>query len=436
MPDMDTPHTLMPDLIERITINRDRIEIRPSESLRQFMSGEIFFEYPGYDLADLPEEIAVLPFVWSTAGIVWAIGAEYDVPALPEETIASLERVRSVVREIYPQSAWLGEIRARAGVSLPPRDARFGRGIMFTGGVDSTFTALSNAGRDTLLISVWGADVELSERTRWQRWMRDAQAFAREHAGGLASIRTNLREELNYIRLNSIVPGLQRWWLDVQFSMSLTGAAAPIAYMDGFESIYFASGLDIGDDQNYPHASFPRLDNAIAHGRARVRHHGNDTKRQQKLAFIVSQVPEMELRVCHARRPETQLNCGRCTKCVRTMVGLVICGADPTRYGFPTYQPAMLDELPRRFAAYEIPFRTHEIQLWRDMQEAAEAGAVENEDFVHWLKGMDFDEYQRSQPRRAVRSRALGRRLVARVPALRGTLRRVTSVGHLKRRLP
>jgi hypothetical protein len=99
------------------------------------------------------------------------------------------------------------------------------------------------------------------------------------------------------------------------------------------------------------------------------------------------------------------------------------------------YTSELLDELPRRFANYEFRFRSHETQLWLDMQQLANPKDGATESFLKWLAGMDFDLYQRSQPRRATCSRALARRVAALAPALRAPLRRAAGA-RIKRLLP
>ena len=133
---------------------------------------------------------------------------------------------------------------------------------------------------------------------------------------------------------------------------------------------------------------------------AAVEHDSFDLSRQQKIERLVGWQKEtgeqLTLRVCLTFVTREGGNCGRCEKCLRTMVGLVLAGADPTAFGFPDYRPAILDTIPGLFAARRIRLEGMGF-MWRDLQDHARKSVVLDGAFWSWLREFDFATYRRTQ---------------------------------------
>lgn len=99
------------------------------------------------------------------------------------------------------------------------------------------------------------------------------------------------------------------------------------------------------------------------------------------------------------------LNCGRCEKCLRTMIGLIVEGASPLRYGFDVGVADALRRARRRFRTRGMVFGEGPHWFWREIQERAgerlaEGGppAVDGVDvrpFFRWLAAFDLGRYRR-----------------------------------------
>ncbi|MEX2546845.1 MAG: hypothetical protein WD830_03545 [Chloroflexota bacterium] len=417
------------DLIERVIVERRRVIVRPSRSLRRYFPADFFAEYDEpVDLRQTPLSIASLPFLWNMAPIVWATDETYRMDVLEPAVVRSMDAVRDVVRDMYPSLRWHGRIEARSTVATPPpAPSEFDRALLFSGGLDSTYSAMRHSGPGLLLISVWGADIPLSSKRRWAQVEEDNRQFAEANAAGLAVVRSNFRS-INQPRLNTLTSEIRNWWADVQFSMALSGLTAPLLHSNGIPVLHVASGYSTAFQGS--HGSLPHLDNLISLGHAGVHHDGAELTRQQKLLAIVegsTQGSPTQLRVCYQNRRNVDRNCGECPKCLRTMVGLVVAGADPAIYGFPEYTPRTLSAIPPRFAAHGVHFNEADMVMWQDIQAHVPAGH-HREPFLAWLQDMDFRHYfqaQKDDPRRRARINRLATQMSRLYSVARRAKRRI-----------
>ncbi|MEP7158672.1 MAG: hypothetical protein ABI797_04540 [Chloroflexota bacterium] len=411
----------------------ERIEVRPARALRDHVNADVvFFEYPGYDVSALPREVAVLPFLWTIASVVWATGARFELETLPESVVESMAFIRGLLRRMYPSLAWDGEISARNQVADPPMSTpRFAEAVMYSGGVDSIYSALRHRGPQTLLVSVWGADIALRDGKRWARHEADARGFAGQHAGGLAIVRSNFRD-LNYVRVNDLTDEVRRWWIDVQFSMALTGVAAPLLHLNGIPTLHLAGGLPRDETTLYRHASSPLLDHRIALAGPHVHHDGAQVNRHPKVDLIVQMTDGAPVRVCHVGHG-ADMNCGRCRKCIRTQAAIYIAKGDPCPYGFPHYSIDLLRRFGRAVASGEVTFAPNEIPMWTEIQAIARERGSQG---LGWLLETDFADYQRQHSVPAPRSRRLLGKVIARAPHIQHRLKSLVRLRKASRLLP
>ena len=256
----------------------------------------------------------------------------------------------------------------------------------------------------------------MSDRESWSKVVAQNGAFAAAHAGGFATARANLKS-LNYLQLRSLTPEIPHWWTLVQHGMAYTGVTAPILYQHGIPMLQIAASY--GPDFVTPWGSDPRIDDLISLATASVHHDSYDVERQDKLARIVefyraNGSRPFALRVCLDADKSRGGNCGRCQKCVRAQLGVVLAGGDPKEYGFPEFTPVLLDEVPKKFEQYKYRFGEGQVYLWADLQNHVTPEVVSVHPFWKWLRDIDFQQYMDQQPERGGPSRqrrvALGAR--------------------------
>jgi hypothetical protein len=106
-------------------------------------------------------------------------------------------------------------------------------------------------------------------------------------------------------------------------------ASVGLTLQNLFREIYIACGADYANLS--PVGAHPLLDPLWSTERLSVIHDGCEATRLIKIQHIARfPITLKTLRVCyqtHAQTAGSQLNCGRCEKCLRTMIGLHISGA-------------------------------------------------------------------------------------------------------------
>ncbi len=140
-------------------------------------------------------------------------------------------------------------------------------------------------------------------------------------------------------------------WLNQFFGAVL--AAAVHAFAPRINLAWLASSYDI--PHLHPCGSHPLLDPEYGSSDLQIRHRDVALSRMEKLKIVAGwEVAFQNFRVCLANLPE-QLNCGRCEKCVRTMLELEALGLlDKTRaFADDAVDPAWLD-------AFSITIRVRE----------------------------------------------------------------------------
>ncbi|NBS41493.1 hypothetical protein EBS80_02430, partial [bacterium] len=196
----------------------------------------------------------------------------------------------------------------------------------FSGGVDSFYTLFESlAGRVgnpvAACLYVHGFDYALWRTETYEITSRRYEERCESLGIRLIRVRTNAHEFLNA----GGVP-----WDDGH------GAAlAACAHLLGARVSRFLIASSHADPDSYPRGSHPESDRRLSSSRTEIIHHGHPCTRVEKIDAVAAR-PECAslLRVCWAR-PNGIGNCGRCEKCLRTMVALDLLGARERFVTFP-----------------------------------------------------------------------------------------------------
>ena len=288
---------------------------------------ELFFEFGGA----LPGELYPCADAFVPALLVPAMldgePLEADLPVSPR-LLRQTERVQGIL------SMWYPELQ-RVAVEMPERAEPIGRGSavcsFFSAGADSFYTALkSQRGLVpptplTHLLFMRGFDAGLHQ----QETLRESEDHVRRIGArlGIAVITgaSNVRDHMR-----SLWPEAYQGAALGAAGLALTGVAGRV--LIPASHTYPELGI--------PWGSHPLLDESWTSESVSFLHEGCETYRYDKIAAIAEWDPASldELRVCLSvdGAPE---NCGRCFKCVRTMV--VLAGLD--RLGVKSFPPALPD---------------------------------------------------------------------------------------------
>jgi hypothetical protein len=270
-------------------------------------------------------------------------------------------------------------------------------GLFFSLGVDSFYSLLKNQ-RDhpddaetvRYLIMIHGFDVSHDD---WDerfspRMLASGMRVAEETGKTLLPVTTNLRP---------ITRRLSRW------NLSHGSALASIALaLDGlFGQVLIAAGTTY--DQLYPWGSHPVLDPRWSTERLTVVHDGCESGRIEKVRFLASTPLVLEtLKVC------PYYNCGRCIKCLPTIIDLLQAGV----LDQCTTLPQAIDVVRLRevFRAYSGQLNVENYQRRLEGLSATEAPAGLREALTEFLAHEGTPDHP-PQPQRSGRISALRDRL-------------------------
>ncbi len=250
------------------------------------------------------------PFVLATihAALRLGYGVHVDVPVstslrslaecIQEANLFDFPENHHVPLEATPVASTAEQSRPAA-----PR----GVALFFSGGVDSFYSLLKHHDEITHLIYVHGFDTLLSNPTARVLNARALRRAAAEAGKQFFELETNLR---------SMSDRYERWGAHVSSAAQL---AITLVLAHQFETVYSADNFSYSGERPFPAVM-------SADGVAAV-FDGIDAMRLDKVTYIASSPLAMRwLRVCWQNLGSTY-NCGRCEKCLRTMIGLELAGA-------------------------------------------------------------------------------------------------------------
>jgi hypothetical protein len=264
---------------------------------------EIWFQVPGVELEPRYEPflVAALPIAMCSASSL----------TVPEPVSARLLEAAPTIQRIF--SAWyepMEPVEVYADpVALEPAPGR-GTAAFFSRGVDGFYTVLRNLDRVDSLVYSYGFDVYDSEPRVRTAMSRALDEIASGLDRPLIVVESNLR------RVADQFIGWGRYHGTFLAALGLTMAP-------NFERFLVAATFSyLG---MIPRGSHPLLDPLWSTEAVEFEHEGVTTRTAKVTRLAESDLAMRTLRVCWDEA--APYNCGRCEKCLRTMVNLRIAGA-------------------------------------------------------------------------------------------------------------
>ena len=246
---------------------------------------------------------------------------------------------------------WLGADRVPEliGVSeaITPSVATGRTALCFTGGVDSFWTLLRGGHEPTDLLYVLGYDYGLGAEDLVAAQIGSVNAVAAAVGVRPLLVSTDAR------RHHRATPAL---W---NFHHGAALVAAAMVLSDHVDALVIPSSYP--ETGLIPWGTRPDLDHLWSIPEVLEVRHGQAAKGRLDLIFDIAEEPLVHdhLAVCWERKGPG-VNCGRCEKCVRTMVALDAAGVLGQVRTFPTV------DLPAAIAAL-APVPAHDWPFWRQL---------------------------------------------------------------------
>jgi len=188
----------------------------------------------------------------------------------------------------------------------------------FTGGVDSFYTVLKNLDetvppeRISSLLFIHGIDIPLENVTLFDSVREDLAEVVRSLGTDLIVCETNIRH---------LTDRYVRWRIQTGAGL----ASIALCLSPAFRKVLIASS-DIYSSL-VPWGTHPLVDPLWSTESTTFIHDGCEASRAEKVRRNIgkSDIALRHLRVCY-KNTESRTNCGKCEKCVRTMINLRIAG--------------------------------------------------------------------------------------------------------------
>lgn len=224
--------------------------------------------------------------------------------------LASLDAVRADLHAWYPH-LHLSEVEAPVSAPAPVPAEGQGLATFFSGGLDSFYTAVTHEAEITHLLFVHGFDVHLRDRALREMVIHRTRTAAAGLGKPLVEVETDLRE---------FSDRFANWaWFSHAGLIAVALLLSP-----HFREILVPATLA---DAHRPEALRGEADRETwSGGLARIRSDGAEATRPEKARRVADHPSaRAHLRVCWENRGGAY-NCGRCPKCVRTLLNLEVAG--------------------------------------------------------------------------------------------------------------
>lgn len=235
-------------------------------------------------------------------------------PVVIDEPV-SPRLLRSMRQYQEIMAAWYPQLLSTVPIVAEPRSgAAVGGGkrmAFFSGGVDSFYTVFKHYDSIDALLFVHGFDVPLEDVGLRQRIASHLRRAADELGKPLIEVETNLRAYFDPMK-----------WA-MTHGAGLMSAA--FLFAGDLAALYVPSTYRYRD--LFPWGTHPLIDPLWSTEGVEVIHDGAEAARVDKVREISkSDIAMRALRVCWSN-PDGAYNCGRCSKCQRTLVNLAVVGA-------------------------------------------------------------------------------------------------------------
>jgi hypothetical protein len=213
-------------------------------------------------------------------------------------------------------TTWYSDFK-RVPIEAPVSKQQFqraaGTAVFFSGGLDSLFTTYRHLDDIDTLVLVHGFDFALENaalRSAVSRRMHEAAAAIGKPLVEVATNSRTLSDRYVSWPYHQVGPALASVGLAMEGTISRVYIAASGTY----------AHLE-------PNGSHPLLDPLWSSERVEFVYDGAEASRNEKVAYLKAQPGSLRhLRVCW-ENPDSSFNCGRCEKCIRTMINLQTAGA-------------------------------------------------------------------------------------------------------------
>ncbi len=389
------------NIISGVEVRKNKVAVYPGPCLEGLVRREFSVEYDAaIDLGELDESILITPYVLNVLPALWVLGGTYVVDSMDEDLFDSLDSVKRGFQTLYPGVPWEGRLVPQRLTDSPKRERRAppSQVLFYSGGVDSTYSAIHCDPNETVLLTVQGHDIALDNEYGWRAVCDRLGGVARDFGFATARVKANVFRLLRSSGTPDGYPELKPWYGKVQHGLGLSGLAFPLAAYHGWKNIAFSSFVS-PDGEPFQWGSHLLLEPELVANGINVVSMGESTHWVDKILAISDLYRQRgskryPLRICLDHMSGNAVeNCCSCEKCLRGIVALLAHSESPDAWGFCIPEP-LHETVRKRLLSMQLP--PYNLLHWHRLREVvvSSLGEADGEsrEFLSWFSTWDFEE--------------------------------------------
>lgn len=385
-------------LIQDIQVTKNQITVTANEEFAQsfLITPKHVTRYhdPNLDLRKLDPSVLIMPFVLDVLTAVLISGKSYFVETLDREFALSIERLRNLLRYMFPHTSWDGQLTSKKTVThhVAFQDRCM---AMCSGGIDSIYALLLLRNQHPALLLQKG-HADTRNHAQWRASKKTVQSLADKLKCELFTYFSQGSEIVHRERLASLSPEIISWRASAQADLRWIGKALPLMLFYGFSTLYIPSNVN----KDYPfndHLVTPIVDQMIRFGDSiRFNQEQFTATRLEKVKYITDYFEKEKelpptLRSCFNT---SGISCNRCIKCLSTINNLYFIGKNPSDWGFVTNHQEIRKYLSEAiFLAQQKNENVEFYYLFEQMQFLEQSDLLTKDPHAHWfyhyIKGLE-----------------------------------------------
>jgi hypothetical protein len=375
--------------------------ISVKEGLEQYIKQKDFFiEYDTEILAI--DSILNIPIIATVLPLAWLSGSDIYVDKLDKTFKESMDQLQQYFKSQYPLVPFTTKIKTNELVEnkISVKDSERRTGLLFSGGVDATYSMITNLQHKPTLIMHWGVERTPypAYRDYWEMVRSTYESLAKKHGLVFHLTKTNVLDVLGERKIEhrySEELFYGSLWVRLQHSLVLLSLAAPLS-VNRFDRLLIAASewptTPETLDPNRPHAARPEADEKISWANLSVKHDGFIEK-YRKIRAIVNYYKDenVVLRVCLNRKDAPRsMNCNICDKCSRTITQIIQAEVDPNKYGFKVDDSSPFDRYRKYIENHGLDYSS--LNAKKILPETMDIDLYGSKEFFEWLRGFKLSE--------------------------------------------
>ena len=378
--------------LKEVSIGDRRIDYRFESSLK-FFDRDRFGVWYDHDFERPSASMAAVPFAAVMASFMWMNGADLEMEVLDEGFADSIRQAEGYFHGWFSKR-WDFKGQLKTAVEKNTTKGT-GEGVLYSGGLDALTTYLRHKDAKPQLFSFIGADVPQDQPKLVDACRKSFKEFAEHERVKHWLVESDFWKLLDHSKQR---PWTNNWWGEACHAMILASITAPVSYRE-LNKIWIASS-HVVDEVDYGWGSDYYLDNMLHWAGASLKEDNEHAGRFDKMRYF-KDYPQYYrfLRVCYTwwNWSGSEINCGRCEKCYRSILELLLNKIEPSACNF-SLKGDIFGDVRKAFEKSHVYYTFFNggsagLVFWQEIQDAAkkDLGLDRNGShaFLKWFTGYE-----------------------------------------------